>query len=104
MGTKVEPNSVVEKAKYFNRIDEAYGFLCLSISREILFHIYSWKTQNEFWVKLESLFGKIDKLRGHHLENELISLSPMHFETIQEFFMILKSLVLYLKQCRIYHK
>ena len=31
MGPEVEPNSVVEKAKYFNRLDEAYGFLCLSI-------------------------------------------------------------------------
>ena len=39
MGTEVEPNSVVEKAKYFNRLDEAYGLLFLSISRELLFHI-----------------------------------------------------------------
>ena len=47
MGTKVEPNSEVEKAKYFNRLDEAFGLLCLSISREILFHIDSLKTPNE---------------------------------------------------------
>ena len=39
MGTEVEPNSVVEKAKYFNKLDEAYGLLCLSISRELLFHL-----------------------------------------------------------------
>ena len=31
MGTEVEPNSVVEKAKYFNRLDEAYRLICLSI-------------------------------------------------------------------------
>ena len=48
MGTEVEPNSVVDKAKYFNRLDEAYGLLCLSISREILFHIDSLTTPNEF--------------------------------------------------------
>ena len=82
MGTEVEPKSTVEKAKYFNRLDEAYGLLCLSISRELLFHIDSLTTPNEVWVKLESLFGKTDELRGHHLENELISLSPTHFETI----------------------
>ena len=35
MDTKVEPNSVVEKAKYFNFLDEAYGLLCPSISREL---------------------------------------------------------------------
>ena len=32
MGTEVEPNSIVQKAKYFNKLDEAYGFLCLRIS------------------------------------------------------------------------
>ena len=80
MGTEVEPNSVVEKAKYFNRLDEAYhGLLCLSISRELLFHIDSLTTPNEVWVKLESLFGKTNELRGHQLENELISMTPMHF-------------------------
>ena len=65
MGTEVEPNYPMEKSKYFNRLDEAFGFLCLSISREILFHVDSLTTQNEVWVKLESLFGKTDELRGH---------------------------------------
>ena len=65
MGTKVEPNSAVEKSEYINRLYEAFGFLCLSISREILFHVDSLKTPNEFWVKLESIFGKIDEFRGH---------------------------------------
>ena len=44
MGTEVEPKSVVEKAKYFNKLDEAYGLLFLSISREILFHLDSLKS------------------------------------------------------------
>ena len=26
MGTEVEPNFVVEKSKYFNKLDEAYDF------------------------------------------------------------------------------
>ena len=78
----MEPNSVVEKAKYFNRLDEAYGLLFLSISRELLFHIDILKTTNDVWVKLESLFGKTDELRGHQLENKLVILIPTHFETI----------------------
>ena len=94
MGTKVEPNSAVEKAKYFNRLDEAYGLLCLSISRELLFHIDTLTTPNEVWVKLETLFGKTDELRRHQLENELIILSPMHFDTIHDFFTKFKSLLL----------
>ena len=97
-GIEVEPNYAIEKSKYFNRLDEAYGFLCLSFSRELLFHIDSLTTPNEFWLKLETFFGKINELRGHHLENELISLSPVHFETIKELFTNFKSLLLQLKK------
>ena len=71
MGTETEPNSTVEKSKYFNRLDEAFGMLYLSTSRYILFHVDSLGTPNEFWLKLESLFGKTDVMRGHQLENEL---------------------------------
>ena len=104
MGTEVEANSAVEKTKYFNRLDEAYGMLGLSISREILFHIDYLKTPNDLWVKLETLFGKTSKLRGHRLEKELISLSPAHFDTIQDLFTKIKSLVLQLNQCGIEKK
>ena len=65
IGTEVEPNSVVEKAKYFNKLDEAYGLLCLSISREFFFQLDSLTSPKEVWEKLESLFGKTDELRGH---------------------------------------
>ena len=86
MGTETEPNSAVEKSKYFNILDEAFRMLCLRILRDILFHVDILKTPNELWLKLESLFGKTDEVRGHQLENELISLSPNLFETIQDFF------------------
>ena len=97
MGTEVEPNSAVEKSKYFNRLDEAFGLLCLSILRQILFQIDSLTTLNEVQVKLETLFGKTDELCGHQLENELISLSPMQYDTIQELFTKFKLVVLQLK-------
>ena len=86
MGIEVEPNSAVEKSKYFNRLDEAFGMLCLIILRDILFNVDSLRTPNEFWLRIEDLFGKNDELRGHYLENELITLIPVHFDTIQEFF------------------
>ena len=60
MGTEVEPNSVVEKSKLFNRIDEAFGMICLNISRDLLFHVYSLSNPNELWLKLEALFKKND--------------------------------------------
>ena len=97
MGTKNQPNSVVEKSKYLNRLDEALRSLCLSILRYILFHVDSITTPNEFWLNLKSRFGKTNGMRGHQLENELITLSPTQFETIQYFFTKFKSLVLQLK-------
>ena len=104
MGTDPEPNSVVEKSNYFNMLDEVFRMLCLGILRYLLFHVYSLTKPNEFWINLKSLFGNTGEMRGHQLKNELISLSPTHFETIQEFFTKFKSLVLQQKQCGIEKK
>ena len=104
MGTENEPNSVVEKSKYLNRLDEAFEMLCLSIFRDIIFHVDKLGTHNEVWINIKSLFEKTNDMRGHQLENELISLSPTHFDTIQDFFTKFKSLVLQLKQCGIENK
>ena len=85
-------------------MDEAYGLLCLSISRDLLFHIDGLTSPNEVWEKLADIFGKIDEMRGHQIENELISLSPTSFESLQLYFSKFKALVLQLKQCGIEKK
>ena len=43
-------------------------------------------------------------MRGHQIENELISLSPNNFESLQLYFSKFKALVLQLKQCGIEKK
>ena len=97
MALEIEPNAVVEKARWHNRKDEAYGFLCLSLYLELIFHLHGLKFPNEVCIKLESLFGKQDDLRGHQLENELISLRQIEFETIEESITKFNSLVIFLK-------
>ena len=82
LGTEVDPNYAVEKSKYFNRLDEAFGMICIIILRDLLFHVDSLGTPNEVWLNLKSLFGNTDEMRGHQVENELISLTPTHFEMI----------------------
>ena len=79
MEIEAEHNAAAEKIKWHNRRDEAYGLLCLSISRDLLFHLDGLTSPNEVWEKLQTLIGKTDKMRGHQLENELISLSPSNF-------------------------
>ena len=65
METKSDPNSVVEKIKWHNRRDEAYGLLCLSVSRDLLFHLDGLTSPNEVWENLEDIFGKTDEMRGN---------------------------------------
>ena len=97
MATEADPNAAVEKIKWHNRRDEAYGLLCLSISRDLLFHLDGLTSPNEVWEKLVEIFGKIDEMRGHQIENELILLSPSSFESLQLYFYKFKALVLQLK-------
>ena len=104
MALENEPNSMVEKAKWHNQLDEAYGLLCLSISPDLLFHLDSLTTPNQVWTKLESLFGVQDELRAHQLEIELFSMSPRSFDSIEGFFTKFKSLVIILKHCGIENK
>ena len=96
-----DPNAVIEKAKWNNRLDEPYGLLCLSIYPDLLFHLYGLTTPNQVWTQLESLFGIQDELRAHQLEIELFSPSPSNFESLEGFFTNFKSLVLILNQCGI---
>ena len=94
MRREVEPQQYIEKLKHLDRPDEAFGYMCIHISKELSFHLDGLKTPKEVWDKLESLFGKQDELRGHILENELIALQSSNFETLQLFFSKFKSLVI----------
>ena len=94
MATEVESNAAAEKIKWHNRTDEAYCLLCLSISRDPLFHLDAFKSPNEVWEKIEDLFGKTNEMKGHQIDNEFISLSPNSFESLQLYFSKFKALVL----------
>ena len=94
MATEEDPNAAVKKIKWQNRIDEAYGLLCLSISRDLLFHLDSLTSPNEVWENLEEIFGKTYEMIGDQIENELISLNPSRFESLQLYFTKFKALVL----------
>jgi hypothetical protein len=99
MNTKTEPTSAIEKSKYLNRMDEAFGTICSLISPELLFHISSYKTPNEAWTTMEGLFGKRDEMRGHMLEVELLTLDPKIFDNLQDFFTKYKDLLSQVKAC-----
>ena len=51
-----------------------------------------------------NIFGNTYEMRGHQIENELISLNPSSFKSLQLYFTKFKALVLQLKQCGIEKK
>ena len=93
MATEAVPNAAAEKLKWHNMRDEAYGILCLSISRDLLFHLYGLTSPN-VWENLVDIFGNTDEMRGNQIENELISLSTSSFESLQLYFSKFKALIL----------
>src|SRR6267154_2201626 len=82
MATEAKPNAATEKIKWHNQRDEAYGLLCLSISRDLLFHLNGLTSPDQVWENISDVFGKTDEMRGHQIKNELISLSPSSFESL----------------------
>ena len=100
-GWESEPHQPVERNMFLNHCDEALGYLCTYISRDLIFHLEGLRTPRESWEKLDSLFNKQDELRGYILESELVSLHPSSFDTIEKLFTKFKSLVLQCRQCGI---
>ena len=75
---------------------------CASLlARDLIFHLFGLNTPKEIWDKLETLYGKKDYLRVYQLENELMSLQPSNFETLNDFFTKFNHIVLLLKQCKV---
>ena len=52
IGRETKPQQYVEKNKFFNQLDKAFGFMCTHISRDLLFHLEGPRTSKEAWDKL----------------------------------------------------
>ena len=73
----------------------------MSIFIYFRFHISGIDEPDKAWKKLESVFGKHNEIRGHQLENELISLNPSDFSCIQDYLSKYKTLRLLCEECKI---
>jgi hypothetical protein len=94
MNTETEPTSSIEKSRYLNRMDEAFGTICSLIFYELLFHISSCKSPNEAWTTMQGNFGKKEKMSGHMLEVEFLTLDPKTFDKFQDLFTKYKDVLL----------
>ena len=53
-----DPNAASKNIKWHNRRDEVYGILCLSISKDLIFHLDRLSSPDEVWENIQALFGK----------------------------------------------
>ena len=44
LGRDTEPHHPAEKNKFLNHLDEAFGYLCTHISRDLVFHLEGLRT------------------------------------------------------------
>jgi hypothetical protein len=58
LGKEKEPTDTDKKDKWDNRSDEACGPIGMSISPYLRFHLKEIDDHDEYWEKLESVFGK----------------------------------------------
>jgi hypothetical protein len=99
LNTNTKPTSSIEKSEYLNCMDEALRTICNVTSPDLLFHISSHKTPNEAWTTLEGIFGKLNEMRGHMMEVDILTLDPKIFDNIQYFFTKFKDLLSQIKDC-----
>ena len=78
MGIEVKPNSLVERSKFFNRLDEAFGMLCLIISRELLFHVDSLLPQMKYGYGSKISMGILMRL-GVNISKMISSPNSSHW-------------------------
>jgi hypothetical protein len=92
LGKEKEPTNDENKFKWANRNDEACGLIGMSISHDLRFHHQEIDDPSEAWEKLESVFGKHDIIQEHQLENQIFTLIPNDFSSIEYYLSKFKTL------------
>ena len=59
---ETEPIDDDKKIKWENRSDEAHGLIRMSIYIDLQFHIFGIDEPDKAWEKVESVFGKQNKI------------------------------------------
>ena len=101
LGQETKPKGVDKAAKWENRKDQPCGLIGMSISPDLRFHIPELDTPNEAMKQLTKAFGIKNEIRSHQLQNELLTLDPNNFSSIEDFFSKFKTLRLLLKGIKV---
>ena len=69
------------------------GLIGMSISLDLRFHLKGEDSPVKAWDKLNTIFGIKNEIRAFQLENELLTLDPSNFPSIEDYLCKFKTLV-----------
>jgi len=99
MLNKIEPTNSKEKVLWMIKQTKALGCIRILVSLDIMFELDGCPNSHEAWRKLKTLYEKTDEVRGYQLDNELMSLDPKSFDTIQDYVTKVNDLRTQCKSC-----
>ena len=73
----------------------------MSIAQDFRFHILDIDTPHEALEKLNIVFGIHNQIRAHQLENELLTLDPNNFSSIEDFLSKFKTRRVLVEGCKV---
>jgi hypothetical protein len=99
--TKTTPDDDEKKSKRENKNDQDRGLIRMSISPDLRFHLDGEDSPVKAWEKFNSIFFIKNEIRTFQLENELLTLDPSNFHSIEDYLSKFKTLKLLLEGCKI---
>ena len=100
-GQETKPFDDDKVTKLENKQDQAKGLIGMSISQDLRFHILDIDTPHEALDKLNTIFGIQNEIKAHQLENELLTLDPNNFSSIEDSLSKFKTLRVLLEGCNV---
>ena len=73
--------------------------ICLGVDDKIMYQIWKSSTSKEAWDTLQTLYGKVSEEDVFKIEDELVSLDPKTFDSIQDFIINVNELRMKLNEC-----
>ena len=101
LGTEVALDEDEKQVKWKNKNDQARGFIGMSISPDLRFHLDGEDSPVKAWEKLNNFFGIKNEIQAFQLENELLTLDPSNFPSIEDYLSKFKTLILLLSGCKV---
>ena len=84
-GTMIAPSDLDKINEWNHNNKVAIGTLRKYVHEDLIFHIDNCKIVKEAWDKFASLYAKVDKARDFELDENIMSLDPKEFDTIQDY-------------------